>query len=438
MSYFLKSGATFKVATKESMDLHERLPAGNYTVKYDKMGGFFYLEAIEGFEIRGKIYGDTKRVATRILNTFGDRTASTGVMLTGEKGSGKTLLAKMLSTQAREQDIPTIVINAPWCGDEFNAFLQMIEQPTVILFDEFEKVYDRDDQEKMLTLLDGVYPSKKLFVITCNDKWRVNEHMRNRPGRIFYMLDYKGLDQDFIIEYCEDNLKNKTHIQNVVKIAMMFDQFNFDMLKALVEEMNRYDETPQEAMKMLNAKPEFAGETRYKVILQPKGLEADFILEYCEDNLEAKEHIEKIIGIAGTFGQFNFDMLKALVEEMNRFGETPQEAMQMLNAKPEYSEESRYKVKLLVNGEEMAETNFEEKEWQGNPLNKRVHINFKAYEKDEETGELEWDWDSMVFEPANLKKIDDNGNKYVFVASDGATLVLTKVKEQGYRYWDAF
>jgi len=275
MSYFLKSGNTFKVSTKEAMDLHEHLPAGNYTVKYDKMNGFFYLEQIESFEIKGKIYGDTKRTAQRVLDTFKDRTASTGIMLTGEKGSGKTLLAKMLSIQAFEVGIPTIVINAPWCGDEFNAFMQMIEQPTVILFDEFEKVYDNEDQEKMLTLLDGVYPSKKLFVLTCNDKWRVNQHMRNRPGRIYYMMDYKGLEQDFIMEYCDDNLKNKDYIPSVCRIATLFDQFNFDMLKAMVEEMNRYNETPQQVMKMLNARPEFSGETRYKVQLQPKGIDID-------------------------------------------------------------------------------------------------------------------------------------------------------------------
>jgi SpoVK/Ycf46/Vps4 family AAA+-type ATPase len=275
MSYFLKSGNTFKVSTKEAMDLHDHLPAGNYTVKYDKMNGFFYLEQIEGFEIKGKIYGDTKRTAQRILNTFQDRTASTGIMLNGEKGSGKTLLAKMLAVEGAKLNVPTIVINAPWCGDEFNAFMQMIDQPTIILFDEFEKVYDREDQEKMLTLLDGVYPSKKLFVLTCNDKWRVNEHMRNRPGRIYYMLEYKGLDQEFIIEYCQDNLKNQTHISGVCRIATLFDQFNFDMLKAMVEEMNRYDESPQQVMKMLNTRPEFSGEVKYKVQLQPKGLDMD-------------------------------------------------------------------------------------------------------------------------------------------------------------------
>ncbi len=283
MTYFLKSGTRFNVTTKESMDLHETLPDGTYTVKFDKMAGCFYLEQIEGFEVKGKIYGDTKRDAQRILSTFKDRTASTGIMLTGEKGSGKTLLAKMLSLDAQAEGIPTIVINEPWCGEGFNAFMQMIEQPTVILFDEFEKVYDREDQEKMLTLLDGVYPSKKLFILTCNDKWRVNEHMRNRPGRIYYMLDFKGLEQSFIIEYCEDNLKNKTHIQAICRIATVFDQFNFDMLKAMVEEMNRYNETPQQVMRMLNARPEFSSEVRYKVTLQPKGLDIP------EDHLEQTE-----------------------------------------------------------------------------------------------------------------------------------------------------
>lgn len=360
MTYFLKSGSRFNVSTKESMDLHESLPAGTYTVKYDKMGGFFYLESIEGFEIKGKIYGDTRRQAQRILNTFNDRTASTGVMLTGEKGSGKTLLAKMLSLDSKAQGVPTIVINEPWCGEEFNAFLQKIEQPTVILFDEFEKVYDREDQEKMLTLLDGVYPSKKLFVLTCNDKWRVNEHMRNRPGRIYYMIDFKGLDQDFIVEYCEDNLKKKEHVNSICKIAMMFDQFNFDMLKALVEEMNRYGETPQEAMKMLNTKPEFSGEANYKVILQPKGL----------------------------------DIPEELVES---------------------------------------------KEWTGNPLTSRVSLDYKVYDNEpDENGNRDWDWETCRFTNSDLKQIDTAAGKFIFINEIGDRVTLSKVKEQNYRYWDAF
>jgi hypothetical protein len=358
-SYFLKSGNTFKVSTKESMDLHEKLPVGNYTVKFNQMGGYFYLESIDPFEIKGKVYGDTKRYANRILNTFDDRTASTGVMLTGEKGSGKTLLSKMLSVDGAKAGVPTIVINSPWCGDQFNAFLQMIDQPTIILFDEFEKVYDKDDQEKMLTLLDGVYPSKKLFVLTTNDKWRVDQHMRNRPGRIFYMMNFKGLEQDFIIEYCMDNLDATEHIPAICKIAMMFDQFNFDMLKALVEEMNRYDETPQEAMSMLNAKPEFSGESKYEVSLQIAGLDIE------------GDKIENDV-------------------------------------------------------------------WSGNPLTGKIRIDYKLITGKDDDGDDDWRWEDAYFESSDLKQIEPDSGKFVFMNKDGDRVVLNKVKEKGYRYMDAF
>ena len=283
MSYFLKSGISFRVTSKEAMDLHEQLPAGNFTIKENPMSGELYLEQIVSFEIKGKRYGDLDKNTARIFNTFMDRSASTGVMLTGEKGSGKSLLAKALSIHAAEHGHPTIVINNAWTGDKFNALIQAIEQPCVVLFDEFEKVYDSNEQEAMLTLLDGVFPSKKLFVITCNDKWRVDSHMRNRPGRIYYMLDYTGLTQDFIIEYCEDNLNAKEHITKICSIAMLFNQFNFDMLKALVEEMNRYNETPEEALKMLNAKPEFDDGNKYATQLTFKGIPIE------QKHLESRE-----------------------------------------------------------------------------------------------------------------------------------------------------
>ena len=273
MSYFLRNGNTFKVTTKDAMDLHEKLPAGNYVIKKDEMSGQLYLETIESFNISGKLYGDTTRHTGRILKTFELRGPSTVVMLSGDKGSGKTLLAKNIAFEAAKVGIPTIVINAPWCGDKFNSFIQMIEQPCVILFDEFEKVYDKEEQESILTLLDGVFPSKKLFILTCNDKWRVDAHMRNRPGRIFYMLDFKGLDEAFISEYCADNLEQKQHTDQICKIAQLFDQFNFDMLKALVEEMNRFQETPQESLSMLNAKPEFSGALKFKTLLTVNGVD---------------------------------------------------------------------------------------------------------------------------------------------------------------------
>ena len=274
MSYYMKSGNTFRIATKESMDLHEVLPVGNYVVKQDPFENF-YIEQIEDFNVPAKMYGDTLRNTDRIINSFWDRDKSTGVMLVGEKGSGKTLLSKNICVEMAKQGVPTIVINAAWHGDKFNTLIQSIQQPCIVMFDEFEKVYNSEEQEAMLTLLDGIYSSRKLFLLTSNDKWRVDSHMRNRPGRIFYMVNFTGLDEAFIREYCGDNLNDKSHTDKIVNIASVFSAFNFDMLKAMVEEMNRYNESPQDALRILNVKAEFDSGATYSVEVYRGNRKAD-------------------------------------------------------------------------------------------------------------------------------------------------------------------
>lgn len=352
MTFYIKNGNTYSVTANEQLDIQNTLPVGTYTVKFDQMKGVFYLEQVKDFTAPGKIYGDTPMLTSRILETFDKRPNATGVMLSGEQGSGKTLQAELIAIEAQAAGIPTVVINAAWCGEAFNTFMQAIEQPLVVLFDEFEKVYDDQEQQALLTLLDGVYPSKKLFVLTCNDKYRVNKHMKNRPGRLFYHLEYKGLDVAFVREYCQDNLIEKGHIESVERLSMLFAEFNFDMLKALVEEMNRYGETPQEALKMLNAKP---------------------------DNSE------------------------------NQF----------------------FDFTLEVDGSVLGEDKLYDTRWRGNPLQASILINHQTDEVDSD-GDPEYD--TVIFTPTNLVKVDAQSGTFQFVNEDGAKLSLKKQVAAGYNY----
>jgi len=350
MAFFIRNGNTFQVTPTNALDLHDRLPTGTYTVGFNRQSEQFFLERIEDFRISGKLYGRCTQHAQRIINTFLDRPASTGVMLVGEKGSGKTLLSKKIACMALELDMPTIVINQPWAGEAFNTFMQTIDQPAVVVFDEFEKVYDRDDQVKLLTLLDGVYPSKKLFMLTSNDKWNVDQHMCNRPGRIYYLINFTGLEEEFIREYCADNLQNLQHVDTICKIASVFNQFNFDMLKAMVEEMNRYNETPHQALSILNITPEF-------------------------------------------------------------------------------SSDSRYAVELQIQGRDMPKDHLDSEDWSGNPINETVSIAYRNYHEDGD-----YNWARAKFEHSMIRHVDSKSGKFLFVNEHGERLVLTRLTRKGWDY----
>jgi hypothetical protein len=250
-SYFFKTGNVVRVQPSEALLVLKELPVDTYTIKKDEMTNTLYLQSAPHMEIPSKIYGTPNTRVDRVCKTFFDRDKSTGILLSGDKGSGKTLLTKMLSHKLRQSGISTIIVNEPFCGPIFNDLISNISSPAMVLFDEFEKVYDEEEQAALLTLLDGTIETKKLFVLTTN-KRQINEYLTNRPGRIYYSFSYGGISEEFIREYADDVLKNKGHIESLVSVSSVFSTFTFDMLSAIVEEMNRFDESAADAIVDLN------------------------------------------------------------------------------------------------------------------------------------------------------------------------------------------
>jgi hypothetical protein len=264
MTKYIRKGRDW-YAADFTPDYKDVLPVGTYLLNYN--GKDFFLSEVEDFEMPGKTYGKEIDRYDRIINTFLSRPAGTGVILAGEKGAGKTLLSKRVSIElASRHGIPTIIINAPHCGDEFNQFIQSIKQPVLVILDEFEKVYDKNSQNKLLTVLDGTMQSKKLFIVAINDVNKMNEFMLNRPGRFFYVFNYEGVSEGAIREFLEDNLNAKDRIESVIAYTQLFRNFTFDMLSAVVEEMNRYNEPVHEVLKHINVSTQFGSGTVYEVL----------------------------------------------------------------------------------------------------------------------------------------------------------------------------
>ena len=233
--------------------IEDKLKPAIYMLNYNDMGGFYFLTNVLDFTVPSELYGTIKADVDRIFATYNSREASSGIMLSGVMGSGKTLMAKLISHKALEYGMPTIIIQRAYSDPGFMEFIQNISQECVILFEEIDKVYDDiDKQNKILSLFDGIYTSKKLFILTANATYKISSFIVNRPGRCFYHLKFKGLDMAFIEDYCNRNLNDKTQIKSVLIVSKIVHEFNFDQLQALVQEMNRYNESAMASLKWLN------------------------------------------------------------------------------------------------------------------------------------------------------------------------------------------
>lgn len=236
---FVKSGKNVFQASDRGSEI-ELIPAGVYVLKYSQMTGFFLTQQTD-MVVPGKTYGNCVARATKVLKTYQSRSSqNTGVLLSGNKGSGKTMLSKVICAAGVELEMPVILIEEPFIGTEFIQFMNNITQPTIVFIDEFEKKYDdHDKQNGLLSLLDGTGVNNKLYIATTNDA-AVSEFLLSRPSRFFYHWRFQKLELEVLEGYCDDNLKNKDFLPKIKIMWGISTDMSFDILQSVVEELNRY------------------------------------------------------------------------------------------------------------------------------------------------------------------------------------------------------
>jgi len=254
---FIADGNTISVFELNENTSSDTLKNQIYQVSFHQMRGYYLTVFDKKFD-NGRLFGNVENRADRIIDTYKQRDQSTGVLLTGSKGSGKSLLTKVIANKLIDSGLPVILINEPHSGSAFEKFLSLIGD-CVVIFDEFAKVYsvrgndeDVSVQKDLLTLFDGMTNRKRLVLFTENELYRIDDHLLNRPGRIFYHFEYSKLDQDSIKEYCEYREIDEKMTEDIITYSKTADEFSFDVLTAIIEEYVRYAEPIGKIIKHLN------------------------------------------------------------------------------------------------------------------------------------------------------------------------------------------
>jgi hypothetical protein len=248
----------YKMNEETALDV---LPPKIYTVRFHQLMGYYLEITKDRLEMPVKIYGTVEARVSKCVKTYMERSTSTGILLTGDKGTGKSLLMSMLANAVIDAlNMPIILIKDAFTGTQFTSFIETIGE-CCLIFDEFGKMYtasnhDHDEgkvsQASLLSLMDGVDKTKRLIIMTENREWDINEFILNRPSRVYYHFRYHKLDEKSITDYCEDFGVDSTVTKDIIDLSRRSRIFSFDMLQSIIEEHLRFNISIDEITQDLN------------------------------------------------------------------------------------------------------------------------------------------------------------------------------------------
>lgn len=237
---------------KHLIDIHDTIPVGTYEINFHPMEGYSLVE-VEDFKHEGKIYGETQLMIPKIIERYQLSERNFGTILGGKKGMGKSMFARILSEKLRECGVPTILVNG--CTPNLVEFLGSIEQPVLVVFDEFEKRFtfgddEEDTQSQFLSLFDGYRSNHHFYLITINDYHRLSPFFIGRTGRFYYDIKFDGLTIEEISEVLLDNLDEGMVTDSLLGLLYRVG-VNYDQLGAIVNEL-RLGESIESIFEYLN------------------------------------------------------------------------------------------------------------------------------------------------------------------------------------------
>lgn len=250
----------------DTADQSPFLSEGIYTIKASMQRGLYFQKSMEYFEFPFEVYDFEKSTVDHIAKTYESTSGNLGILFSGPRGTSKSVTSKMICNSLR---LPVILVTEALEG--LDSVISSIGQDVIILIDEYDKVFGT--RTDLLAVMDGASSGlyRRVFMLTTNSVFGVNENMLQRPGRIRYHLEFNGLNTEQVNEIVSKSLKDKNRHTELVEFIMSLHNVTIDIVTRVIEEVNIHEGvTTKTLARIMNIR---VGDILYKVE-RTRGLDA--------------------------------------------------------------------------------------------------------------------------------------------------------------------
>ena len=221
----------------------------------DSGSGYDLAVVGETYSIKKKLYGIVNKLIPRITKLIQlKKFEFISIIATGGKGLGKTTSMNKICKSILEAGIPVIEVKYIKVTLELIDFISDFRN-VCIYIDEFGKNFTKEEQDKMLTLLnrkDGYY---NIFILGENERNLISQYILDRMERARYNIHLSRIANEDLKQYAVDNNLSADVTNNLLALNKTSSKISYDTLDAISEESRIFPECSfDELVEVMNVK----------------------------------------------------------------------------------------------------------------------------------------------------------------------------------------
>jgi hypothetical protein len=260
---------------------HKLLPKGSYSPRFTPQGLVLYR--LPKFTSPKTVFGNAKERAEFIIKSHKE-VGKLGLLLEGAKGSGKSMLASMIAEYSPH---PAIIVDKSIHIEGIHELYKMSAstgQAYVFVFDEYEKFFDREDQQKMLSIFDGPLQHNCLTIFCTNNP--INQYLYNRLKRIRYRYSYSFLSTEETKEVLSHLIPDNEDVVHSIAAKMMLFPATYDILTVIAKDWHR-GMSIEQIFEVVNLEP---SKVYYRIRIDDPNVKGHFYI-HTTNNIFAEKDI---------------------------------------------------------------------------------------------------------------------------------------------------